>query len=283
VEDPDLVDSGGAYFLVFSVGQYDTSSYAEADAVCAGPTGPCSQSQSGLILTSSGSASGPGGGSLFPTPSGQWYLVYAAWAPGCTSYSCGGSRRMFVAPATLTSPGLAGPVTGMAATPDGNGYWLVGADGGVFATGDAPYVGSTGALVLNKPMVGMAATPDGKGYWLVASDGGVFAFGDAGFFGSITGLPLNAPIVGMAATPDGRGYWLVAADGGIFAFGDAGFYGSTGGLVLNKPIVGMTASPDGQGYWLAASDGGVFAFGDADFYGSTDGTATDQPVVGIAP
>ena len=30
------------------------------------------------------------------------------------------------------------PIVGMAATPDGGGYWLVGSDGGIFAYGDAP-------------------------------------------------------------------------------------------------------------------------------------------------
>jgi hypothetical protein len=33
-------------------------------------------------------------------------------------------------------------VVGMAATPDGNGYWLAAADGGVFCFGDAPFHGS---------------------------------------------------------------------------------------------------------------------------------------------
>ena len=76
------------------------------------------------------------------------------------------------------------PIVGMAATPDGKGYWLVAADGGIFSYGDAGFYGSTGSLVLNAPIVGMAATHDGKGYWLVAADGGIFTFGDAGFYGS---------------------------------------------------------------------------------------------------
>ena len=171
-------------------------------------------------------------------------------------------------------PALNRPVVGMAAAPEGDSYWLVAADGGIFAYGDARFYGSTGNLQLNKPIVGMAATPDGGGYWLVAADGGIFAYGDAGFYGSTGNLQLNKPIVGMAATPDGGGYWLVAADGGIFAYGDAGFYGSTGNLQLNKPIVGMAATPDGGGYWLVAADGGIFAYGDAQFYGSqVPGTA----------
>ena len=49
------------------------------------------------------------------------------------------------------------PVVGMAATPDGRGYWMVASDGGIFAFGDAHFYGSTGNITLNKPVVGMAA------------------------------------------------------------------------------------------------------------------------------
>jgi hypothetical protein len=177
---------------------------------------------------------------------------------------------------------LNSPIVGAVLTPDGSGYWMVGSDGGIFASGDAGFYGSTGSLHLNKPVVGMASTPDGGGYWFVASDGGIFAYGDAQFYGSTGGKPLNDPIVGMAATPDGKGYWLVASDGGIFAFGDAGFYGSTGSLHLNKPVVGMASTPDGGGYWLVASDGGIFAYGGARFYGSSGTLELNAPVVGMA-
>jgi hypothetical protein len=162
------------------------------------------------------------------------------------------------------------------------GYWLVAADGGIFAFGDAPFLGSTGNLRLNQPVVGMAATPNRKGYWFVASDGGIFSFGDARFFGSTGNIRLNQPIVGMAATPGGRGYWLVASDGGIFSFGDAEFFGSTGNIRLNQPIVGMAATPGGHGYWLVASDGGIFSFGDAQFFGSTGNIRLNQPIVDMA-
>jgi hypothetical protein len=156
----------------------------------------------------------------------------------------------------------------MAATPDGQGYWLVATDGGVFSYGDAKFYGSTGAIHLNQPIVNMEATPDGLGYWLVASDGGVFTYGDAKFYGSTGSIHLNKPIVGMSTTPDGLGYWLVASDGGVFTYGDAKFYGSTGSIHLNKPIAGMAPTPDDKGYWLVASDGGIFTFGDAQFSGT---------------
>ncbi len=179
--------------------------------------------------------------------------------------------------ASTTSVALNQPVVGMAATPSGNGYWLMASDGGIFAFGDAAFHGSTGNTALNQPVVGMAATPSGNGYWLVASDGGIFAFGDAGFHGSTGNIALNQPIVGMAAIPTGNGYWLVASDGGIFAFGDAVFYGSTGNIALNQPIVGTAATPSGNGYWLVASDGGIFTFGDAGFFGSTGNIGGGEP------
>ena len=89
----------------------------------------------------------------------------------------------------------------MAATPDGQGYWLVASDGGIFAFGDAGFFGSEGAKPLNQPIVGMAATPDGRGYWLVASDGGIFTFGDAGFFGSMGGTPAQPTRRGHGRDP----------------------------------------------------------------------------------
>ena len=148
-------------------------------------------------------------------------------------------------------------IVGMSPTADGNGYWLVASDGGIFAFGNAPFHGSTGSIRLNQPVTGMAVTPNGGGYWLVASDGGVFAF-DAPFYGSTGSINLNEPIEAMISTPDGGGYWMVASDGGIFAFGDAGFHGSTGGRTLSAPIAGMI--PNGSGYTLIGQDGQLYPF-----------------------
>jgi hypothetical protein len=205
-------------------------------------------------------------------------------APGYWEVDSAGDVSAFgtIGMGDLSGTALNSPIVGMAPTPDGGGYWLVAADGGIFSFGDAQFYGSTGNLVLNQPIVGMASTPDGHGYWLVAADGGIFAFGDAAFYGSTGNITLNRPIVGMASTPDGHGYWLVASDGGIFAFGDAAFYGSTGNITLNQPIVGMAAAPGGAGYWLVASDGGIFSFGHVGFFGSAGDLVLDEPIVGMA-
>ena len=173
----------------------------------------------------------------------------------------------FTSSGDASSLALVSPVVGGATCRTG-GYWLVAADGGTFAFGGAPFLGSMGGRTLDAPVVSMAATPTGQGYWMVAADGGIFAFGDAAFSGSMGGRTLNAPVVGMAATPTGQGYWMVAADGGIFAFGDAAFDGSTGGIHLARPVVGMAGYGNDAGYWMVASDGGIFAFGDAPFLGS---------------
>ena len=284
VEDPSMVYVNGQFDLLFSGGIYTSASYAEGYAVCTTPIGPCAQTDANPIVSSYGTVAGPGGGSWFQDSAGNYWLDYAAWTAGCTSYACGGARRLFVTPidfGTSTSSGISFPAVGVAGAVGGGGYWVSAADGGIFSYGTAKFYGSTGAMSLNAPVVGMRPTPDGKGYWLVASDGGIFTFGDAQFFGSTGAMHLNAPIVGMAATPDGKGYWLVASDGGIFSFGDASFYGSTGSRHLNAPVVGMATTPSGAGYWLVASDGGIFSFGDATFYGSTGSLHLRAPVVGM--
>jgi hypothetical protein len=100
------------------------------------------------------------------------------------------------------------------------GYWLVAADGGVFAY-NAPFFGSAGGTPLNKPVVGIMPTSDGSGYRLVASDGGIFSYG-AAFYGSAGGIHLNRPVVGGFNDNSYDGYWLVASDGGFFTYGPPG-------------------------------------------------------------
>jgi len=86
---------------------------------------------------------------------------------------------------------------------DGRGYYLVAADGGVFAFGDAGFYGSMGGRHLNAPIVGIAST-GGAGYYLGGRDGGVFTFGDANFWGSAVGL-INSPEIAIGATDENIG------------------------------------------------------------------------------
>ena len=156
---------------------------------------------------------------------------------------------------------------GIASTPDGVGYWLADADGGVFPFGDAGFHGSLRARSSEGAIVGIGASPDGHGYWLVSNKGKVSAFGDAGYYGSLRPGQQES-IVGIGVSPDGHGYWLVSNKGKVFPFGDASFHHSLDNRDLRGTIIGMATTLDGRGYWLASTNGGVFAFGDARFYGS---------------
>ncbi len=223
-----------------------------------------------------GSAAGHGDATL---PTGQHAVgVARAAGGGYWVATSTGSVAAVGAPALGSLAGIpvAAPVVGITATPDGAGYWMVGADGGVFAFGDARFFGSMASTPIAAPITGIASAPDGGGYLLVGSDGGVFAFGTARFIGSMSGRPKDAQIVGLATTGDDGGYWLAGADGGVFAFGDARFFGSRVGAPLDGPIVAMAAPEDGAGYWLLGSDGGVFAYGDALFEGSASGIGAPE-------
>ena len=116
-----------------------------------------------------------------------------------------GARRSAVPRRADRRPGRSPP------RPSGDGYWVLGADGGVFSFGDAGFHGSTGRH-------GPQRTGDRDG-------------GDAvrrrvlaprrrrrrvqlrrrrRSTARPAGMALNAPVVGMAATPSGGGYWLLA-------------------------------------------------------------------------
>lgn len=89
----------------------------------------------------------------------------------------------------LSKTPLNGVIVDGISTPSGNGYWLLGQDGGVFSFGDAGFFGSVpGALngqPMNSPATRIRCTPSGRGYWIsAAGDGGVFTFGDAQYHGN---------------------------------------------------------------------------------------------------
>ncbi len=179
------------------------------------------------------------------------------------------------------------------------GYWLLSADGGVFAFG-APFLGNPqtkgpnicSAPVASAPWVcrGIAATPSGGGYWIVSSEdfeggisGMVTGFGDASLPHDPAPLGgLNALLVGVATTGPGTGLLLAAADGGVFAYGAAPFFGSLAGHPLGGPIVSITTNPNVSGYWLADSNGQVFSFGAAGLFGDMSQRHLNRAVVGMA-
>jgi len=209
-------------------------------------------------------------------------------------------RRMLaiVALACIGVP-LAGTTSANAVTvPPTPGYWLAGADGGVYSFG-APFYGSgvtppggctfspqppstlNGALGCDA----IASTPSGNGYWLLNSFRSATAFGQAAQALQVGCTSLNGAAgfwTGFASSPTGNGFLVSSSNGGVWGCGDAVPLGGLTTKTLNAPVIGIAATRDGKGYWLVSGDGGVFSFGDAQFYGSMGGAPLNSPVVGIA-
>jgi hypothetical protein len=86
-------------------------------------------------------------------------------------------------------------------TPDRQGYWVMLADGTVFAEGDATSFGTwpaTGQSVPGDQAVALLPTPDGRGAWLVYASGYVEDLGDAPDLGDLEATVLQAPLVTAA-------------------------------------------------------------------------------------
>jgi hypothetical protein len=171
---------------------------------------------------------------------------------------------------------------------------MLGADGSIYAFGNARYCGAPTIFQgLGEYGADIASAPDGLGYWTLNGRDKVefFPCGNmpvrdrdsyetTNFFGDR--LRADEAPIGMSALPDGTGYWVFTNLGRALAFGKARWYGDMGNVHLNGPVVGAVATPSGHGYYMVAADGGVFTFGDARFHGSMGGVHLNQPVISMA-
>lgn len=103
VEGPEMVFHGGRYWLFYAANNYAGARYAEGVASCAGPTGPCHDSDE-PVLTSTARAIGPGHGYVVTTPSGQTWLAFHAWSPGHVGGDRPG-RQLWLSRVTWTAHG----------------------------------------------------------------------------------------------------------------------------------------------------------------------------------
>jgi hypothetical protein len=173
----------------------------------------------------------------------------------------------------LSGDWLREPIVASAARPLGDGYWLVGRSGRVYAFGAAAKRRGAGAAEAS--VVDIAATPTGGGYWIVSRSGEVFARGDAVNFGSPQG---RARIVAIAPTSTGAGYWLATRNGRVLPFGDAP---ALGDVRDEAEVVDLAPAPLEPGYWLLSPAGEVFAFGAAVEFGER--SFSSQDAVALLP
>ena len=169
---------------------------------------------------------------------------------------------------SLSGQTLNEPVVGMARTHDGGGYWLVAADGGVFAFGDAGFYGSTGAPTSTSPSWAWPPPPTGTatGWWPPTA-----ACSPSATPGSTARrAPSTSTSPSWAWPPPPTARLLVGRRRRRHV------------RLRRRRVLRLEAATHAQpahrghgrhprrhGYWLVAADGGVFAFGDAGFYGST--------------
>ncbi len=113
----------------------------------------------------------------------------------------------------------------MASTPDGQGYWMVASDGGIFSFGDAGFYGSEGAKPLNKPIVGMAPISGTVNSHAITDPGTPTetVYGASGSFGGLAD---------MSVLPGGQSVSTDAVTGWGFLPGQA--------------VVGAVLGPDGS-------------------------------------
>ena len=152
------------------------------------------------------------------------------------------------APAVLPHIESSQPVVGMAATPDGNGYWLVASDGGVFAFGDAPFYGSlagTGMQVLG------VVVSDDCSYSEIDANGDAYPFGpspaDTSWASGGTGV---VPAITPSAVPDSTLDTVLSTQLGPGWIGGDGAYSTTLpdgriAFTFSDTFIGR-AQPDGQ-------------------------------------
>ncbi|MBJ7598434.1 glycoside hydrolase family 43 protein [Candidatus Nephthysia bennettiae] len=119
VEAPTVLAHGGRYYLFYSANAYDEATYAVGYGVSDHVLGPYTKPLRQPILSSGGSAAGPGGQSVVMGPRGDLWLAYHAWAAGRVGYRHAGVRSMWMDRLSFEGdrPVVHGPTNGWQPSP----------------------------------------------------------------------------------------------------------------------------------------------------------------------
>ncbi len=163
--------SGRGYWVVSSAGEV----VPFGDAAFLGATAPPLASLGGPPVPGAVEIAG-----LAATPRGEGYWLAATdgrvFAFGDALPRGATPGQAVVGAAGAVKP--TAPIVAIAAHPDGRGYWLLGADGGVFAV-DTGFFGSPAGQKPPPEAVELRVTGTGEGYYVAGGNGAVYAFGDA--------------------------------------------------------------------------------------------------------
>jgi beta-xylosidase len=96
IEAPSIIELDGTYYLFYSANSYDSADYAVGYATADDILGPYEKAEENPILTSEGSAAGPGHQDIIEGPDGEWWIVYHAWDADLVGDARGGRRSLWV-------------------------------------------------------------------------------------------------------------------------------------------------------------------------------------------
>lgn len=263
VNNPALPNSRG-YITADTFGQIDAFGDSRIRPASGGD-GPCNHEILSLTLR--------------PQNDGYWVMCDHGHI---TAYGAAGFYgSAYAQRSQLIIPNASGPEGNKAgtiiSTYTGNGYWVVGWDGIIYAFGDAPtHFGF--APPAGEFFHGAASHNAGYGIWAVATNGTVQVRGAAVHYGNWTGAISNTTQVEIAtdvdSTDTNNGYLILSSGGHVQAFGDA--------VKLGDPVITVPSLasadryyqimdiPDDSGYLLIQGDGSIIVEGgrQTDFFGS---------------
>jgi hypothetical protein len=132
------------------------------------------------------------------------------------------------------------PIVAIAGTRKGHGYWLLGADGGVFTFGDAGFHGSAAVHHAGDGAVALLPSASGRGYHIVHRSGRLRHFGDALRVWLPTRPGLH--VVGLVPSARGHGVGAITAEGSFLAAGDFPLIESVRPRIGPAPVVGVSGT-----------------------------------------
>ncbi len=279
IEGPDMVLSGGTYYLLYGGNHWDQSTAAIGYATCNGPLGPCTKvTTSGPWMSSHGSAVGPSGPTVFTDASGNSQLAYHAWTGG-PGYPNGGVRSLWIDEVSFGGGKLflgGPPACELFSSPSTGTHQVCGAILAKYQALGGP------SSFLGYPTTDETGTPDGAGRFNDFSNGGAIywtaATGAWSIHGAILGKwasmgwersVLGYPTSDETGAPDGVGrfndfsnsgsiYWTPGTGAWSIHGAIVAKYQALGGpsSVLGYPVTDETGTPDGVGRFNHFSNAG---------------------------
>lgn len=231
--------SGSGYYVLRSNGEVDAYGATSYGSLAAGSLPP------GITAT---------GIALDSATGGYWILSSDAVVQGFNAPFLGDTR------VPSGGWGQHPAAVAVAAAPNGTGYYVLRANGAVYAYGVKAHGSLAGHLhygaIAPVVAVAMAVDPTTGGYWIATSTGEVANFdapNDGSPLVSDHGTYSGVPISALAATTSGTGYYVLRANGEIDRYGATfhGYLAASNTMPEGGFASALAVDPTTGGYYVA--------------------------------